>query len=34
MIFLYLTLLIFLDSLQIKVFYEAYAMNFKKELGI
>ena len=33
MIFLYLTLLIFLDSIQIKVFYESHAMNFKKELG-
>ena len=33
MIFLYLTPLIFLDSIQIKVFYESHAMNFKKELG-
>ena len=33
MIILSLTLLIFLDSIQIKVFYESHAMNFKKELG-
>jgi len=32
-IFLYLSLLIFLDSLQINVFYESHAMNFNKGSG-